>query len=29
MRVASSRVTFSVAIVTSACFSMWKAMSHP
>ena len=29
MRVASSRVTFSVAIVTSACLSRWKAISQP
>ena len=29
MRVASSRVTLSVAIVTSACFSRWNAISQP
>ena len=29
MRVASSRETLRVAMVTSACFSMWKAISQP
>jgi hypothetical protein len=29
IRVASSRETLSVAMVTSACFSMWYAISQP